>query len=66
MRPLTAAIKLAAAQDAMRDAADALDRVGGEEASLHASEMRGAIKVAQRWELEMRRQYSARTNARPE
>ena len=56
-RPLIAAIKLLAAQDAMQVAAEALDRVGGDEAKLHAAEMRGAVKVARRWELEMRRQH---------
>jgi hypothetical protein len=66
-RPLMAAIKLLAAQDAMLAAAEALERVGGDEAKLHASEMRGAIKVARRWELEMRRQHSmARTSWRGE
>ena len=65
--PLIAAIKLLAAQDAMLAAAEALERVGGDEAKLHASEMRGAIKVARRWELEMRRQHSmARTRWRGE
>lgn len=66
-RPLIAAIKLLAAQDAMQVAADALDIVGGEDAKLHAAEMRGAIKIARRWELEMRRQHSiARTSWRGE
>jgi len=55
--PLVAAIKLMAAQDAMQVAAEALDIVGGDEAKLHAAEMRGAIKIARRLELEMRRQH---------
>ena len=59
IRPLIAAIKLLAAQDAMQEAAAALDIVGSEEAKLHACEMRGAIKVARKWELEMRRQHEA-------
>lgn len=58
-RQLIAATKLLAAQSAMRAAADALDIVGGDEAKLHACEMRGAIKVARTWELEMRRQHAA-------
>ena len=58
-RHLFAAIKLLAAQDAMQVAAEALDIVGGDEAKLHACEMRGAIKVARTWELEMRRQHAA-------
>ena len=66
-RPLFAAIKLLAAQDAMQEAAGALDGVGGDEAKLHAAEMRGAIKIARRWELEMRRQHSmAMTSATAE
>lgn len=58
-RSLFAAIKLLAAQDAMQEAAEALDIVGGEEAKLHAAEMRGAVKIARTWELEMRRQHAA-------
>lgn len=58
-RQLFAAIKLLAAQDAMQEAADALDIVGGDEAKLHACEMRGAIKIARTWDLEMRRQHAA-------
>ena len=66
-RPLMAAIKLLAAQDAMQVAAEALDRVGSDEAKLHACEMRGAIKIARMWELEMRRQHMmAMTSARGE
>ena len=66
-RPLIAAIKLMAAQDAMQEAAAALDIVGGEEAKLHAAEMRGAVKIARTWELEMRRQHAAaRTSVRGE
>ena len=58
---MTAAFYLMLAGEAMREAADAMDIVGGEEAALHAAEMRGAIKIARRWELEMRRQHSMPT-----
>lgn len=60
-----AAIHLAAAEDAMRTAAYALDDVGTDEAKLHAKEMRGAIKMARRWELALRRLHSKaqRSNA---
>lgn len=56
---MTAAFYLMLAGEAMREAAEAMDIVGGEEAALHAAEMRGAIKIARRWELEMRRQHAA-------
>lgn len=58
---MTAAFYLMLAGEAMREAAEAMDIVGGEEAALHAAEMRGAIKIARRWELEMRRQHSMPT-----
>ena len=56
-RPLFAAIRLLAAQDAMQAAVEALDIVGCDEAKLYAAEIRGAIKVVRRWELAMRRQH---------
>lgn len=60
-----AAIKLAAAQNEMRAAASALDDVGSEEAKLKSKEMRGAIKIARRWELALRRLHirAQRSNA---
>ena len=56
-RPLIAAIKLLAAQEAMQSAVEALDMVDCDEAKLYAAEIRGAIKVVRRWELAMRRQH---------
>lgn len=53
-----AAIKLAAAQAAMRAAVFALDDVGSTEAKQHAKEMRGAISIAHGWEQELRRLHS--------
>ena len=60
-----AAIKLAAAEDAMRAAAAALDDVGSGEAKTHAKELRGAVKVVRRWELALRRIHgkAQRSNA---
>lgn len=54
-REQLAASRLREAQEAMSKAADALQDVGSDEAKKHAAEMRGAIKVARRWELELRR-----------
>ena len=48
-----AARKLQIAECAMRDAADALEAVGSDEAILHAREMRDAVKVLQRWGMEL-------------
>lgn len=58
-----AAIKLAAAEDAMRSAASALDDLGSDEAKLHAKELRGAIKVARGWELTLRRLHGKLTRS---
>jgi hypothetical protein len=52
---LDAAEKLMAAEKSMLEAASALDELGSISASLHAKEMRGAVKVARKWELELRR-----------
>ena len=60
-----AAIRLAEVEASMRAAAAALDDVGSDEAMLHAKEMRGAIKIARRWELALRRLHNKaqRSNA---
>ena len=55
---LDAAEKLRAAGQAMLEAASALDELGSVLSSLHANEMRGAVKVARSWELALRRQYA--------
>ena len=47
-----AVLKLQIAEYAMRDAADAVDAVGSDEAILHAREMRDSAKVLQRWGME--------------
>ena len=52
---LDVAEKLRAAERSMLEAASALDELGSISASLHAKEMRGAVKVARKWELELRR-----------
>ena len=51
---LDAAEKLRAAESAMLEAASALDELGSISASLHAKEMRGAVKIARKWELALR------------
>ncbi len=48
-----AAHKLQIAEAAMRDAAEAVDAVGSDEAILHAREMRDSAKVLQRWRMEL-------------
>ena len=53
-----AAIKLQIAEAALRDAANALYDVGSYEAKLHAAEMLGAVKMARRWELALRRMHA--------
>lgn len=58
-----AAIKLAAAEDAMRAAASALDDIGSDETKLHAKELRGAVKVARGWELALRRMHGKLTRS---
>lgn len=55
---LDAAEKLRAAESAMLEAASALDELGSISASLHAKEMRGAVKIAQNWELELRKMHA--------
>ena len=60
-----AAIKLAAAEDAMRSAAAALGDVGGDDAKLHAKELMGAVKVARTWELALRRLHSKAHRSNP-
>ena len=55
---LDAAEKLRAAGQAMLEAASTLDELGSVLSSLHANEMRGAVKVARRWELELRRTHA--------
>ena len=52
---ITAAIRLAMAQGCMQSAATALDDLGTAEAKQHAKELRGAIKIARRWEIELRK-----------
>jgi len=54
-----AAHKLQIAESAMRDAAAELDAVGSKEAILHAKELRGAAKIARKWELELRKTHAA-------
>ena len=54
-----AACLLIRVESAMRDAADALDAVGSDEAILHAKEMRDAAKVIQRLEIELWRIHEA-------
>lgn len=55
---LDAAEKLRAAEKSMLEAASALDELGSISASLHAKEMRGSVKVARKWELELRRKHA--------
>ena len=50
-----AAQKLRAAEIAMREAATAMNYVGTEEATMHAKELLGAVKMMRRWELSLRR-----------
>lgn len=52
---LDAAAALAAAEEAMLGAAAALDDIGRDDAKLQVKEMRGAVKVMRGWELELRR-----------
>lgn len=55
---LDAAEKLRAAEQSMLEAARTLDELGSISASLHAKEMRGAVKIARTWELALRKMHA--------
>jgi len=48
-----AVLKLQIAEYAMRDAAEALEAVGSEEAMLHAAELRWSAHRVRTWHIEM-------------
>lgn len=52
---LLAARKLLAAELAMREAVQALIDIDLDEATMHAKELLGAVKMVRRWELALRR-----------
>ena len=58
-REINAARALAWAETAMKAAASALEDVGTDDARQHAAEMRGAIRMARRWELALRKMETA-------
>ena len=56
---LSAANALMRATEAMGSAAAWLDIIPGDEARIHAAEMRGAARIARQWELKLRRDADA-------